>query len=337
MNSRKNSRNQLSAVGKTHMNVLQKSIRPAMLTLGVALALSAVPPLSADTVYVGAYFSPGGAVQVANTATNTVTNLFTISAEPYALTFNGPNDILYTTAQSSTGPNTLSDYNLVTHSNSVLFTLASANVGGFLTLDPGGATVLFGDSGPGLERLNLSTHAVTNVSPVFPQGLAYDAAGHLFAVLGNTELAQINPVSGAVINSITLPFGAYGLAFDPVSGHLFVTDRTGNLPARGLYEIPTDLSSATLVTGGIVAAGLVADGRGDLFIAGGASTTDILSEYTIATHTLTGGPVVFGINDAALPPTTVPPPPPVPEPATLLLLGIGLGTIGILQRRLDKR
>lgn len=339
MNSHKNSRNQLLAVGETHKSLLEKLSHPAMLTLGIALSLSAVPPLSADIVYTTASLvSGGGALQVVNTATNTVSNLFTDPRFPQDLIFSGANDILYTTEYTSLGVGTVSDYNLLTHSSSDLTTLAIGRRGSYLALDPGGATVLFDIPGTGIERLNLSTHTVTNVSNnPDPRGLAYDAAGHLFSVLGGTTVAQIDPVSGAVIKSISIPsVGANGLAFDPVSGHLFVSVLE-NGPSRGIFEIPTDLSSATLVLPGLVAAGLVGDSSGHLFIAGGASGVDNVDEYTIATHTLTTGPLDFGINDVAVAPTTtVPPPPPpaaTPEPASLLLFGIGLGTIGILQRR----
>jgi hypothetical protein len=302
---------------------------PQRLAVCMVLACAAVSRVSADTVY-GANENTGQ-LQVINTATNTVSNLIADADAPRGLTFTNPNNIVYT--NFFTGK--LDDYNLTTHTSSVLATVSSGGV--YLTLDPSGKSVVFGVGGAGIDRINLSTHALTNVSSSpDPRGLAYDSAGHLFAVLGPNELAQINPLSGTVIASIALPgtgsAGSNGLAFDPVSGELFVTDDTNNLSARGLYEVPTDLASATLVNTDVFANGLTADGKGNVWIAGNNN----LEEYNTTTDKLTIG-ASDGLFDVAIAPAAVTNPNPTPEPASLLLLGIGLGAVGVLRKPLCGR
>jgi DNA-binding beta-propeller fold protein YncE len=291
----------------------------------LALLISPIPRLCASTVY--AANNSANQLEAINTTTNVVSGLFGDPAGPRGLIFNGPNDILYTT----NAPGTLADYNLNTQTSSVVATFGVNDSGQYLALDPGGASVLVGIGGAGLERFNLSTHAMTNVSNFSdPRGLAYDGSGNLFAVLGPNQLAQINPITGAVINSILLPStgsaGGNGLAFDPISGHLFVTDDTNSISQRGLYEIPTNLSSATLVNQGLFANGLVADGQGDLWIA----EVNHLDEYNTASHNLSTG-ANTQIFDVALAPsgsTTA-----APEPASLLLFAVGFGAIAVSRRR----
>jgi hypothetical protein len=289
------------------------------------------PAARAGTIYAGNPTT--NELQTIDTTTSTVSTLFTDTAAPRGLVFSGPSNIIYTTLT----PGKLEDYSLTTHTSSVLATYNG--LGGYVVLDPGGASVTFGAGGPGIERLNLSTHTVTTVSTFSdPRGLAYDSSGDLFAVLGASELARINPTTGAVLASITLPStgsaGANGLAFDPSTGELFLTDDT-NGTGRGLYEIPVNLSAATLVNSGLLANGLTSDGQGHLWIA----ELNHLDEYTIATQSLMSGVANSGMFDVALAPSSGPPPPPpsAPEPASVLLVGIGLAAAGALRKRISSR
>jgi DNA-binding beta-propeller fold protein YncE len=255
-------------------------------------------------------------LQTIITSTGVVTNFYSNPGGPQGLTFNGANQILYTT---STGDQ-LDSYNLVTHTNS---TLVSTQMGGrWVIMDPSGTSALYDTLDGGINRIDLTTHAVTQINNFSdPRGMAYDSAGHLYAVLG-TNLDQLNPTTGAVMNSIALPSsgssGAWGLAFDSFTGKLFVTDDTNDLTARGLYEVSTNLSSATLMTGtlDLFANSLVSDGHGHLFIAEG----NHLDEFNISSGTLTTittDPSMFGV---ALQPIQTQ----TPEPGTMTLLGTGL-------------
>ena len=71
-----------------------------------------------------------------------------------------------------------------------------------------------------IDSVNLTTHVVTTLynGGQRPDGLAYDNSGHLFAVLSLNEVAQLHPVTGAVLKTISTPNKPDGMTFDATTG-----------------------------------------------------------------------------------------------------------------------
>jgi len=261
----------------------------ASLGIAVVAALVTQPSLlGADTV-VFATNEPGGQIDRVDLTTNTVTPVLTVNANPDSLVFSGSN-ILFTEVLQGT----LAQFNPMT--NTVTPIATSFSQPRDLILDPGGASVLVADFVANqIDRVNLTTHAVT---PLFTatttsgiDGLAYDASGNLFAVLGGEQIAQINPVTGAILNTTTTFDGHLdGLTFDPSTGKLWVGSGNG-----AIWEVPTSLTTETSFPAGSID-GLVADGNGHLFLANFGVN---VQEFTIATSTLTDLTAVPGIDDLA--------------------------------------
>jgi hypothetical protein len=186
----------------------------------------------ADTVY--ASTGTGNMIDVVDTATNTVTPLFTVTnGPPDDLITDGPGILLYLAQGSSSVANAgqLRMYNLNTHTDTMVASGLSRPAD--LVLDPGGATALVSESSiDEIVRVNLSTGVVTVLPTTYPisaggigpNGLAYDASGRLFANIGDrfggptgSNVAQIDPVTGAIIHETTGLNSVDGLTYDPYS------------------------------------------------------------------------------------------------------------------------
>jgi hypothetical protein len=306
------------------------------------LALPAAQLVSASTVTLA--LANQSEISVTNPATTTVTGEFNASPGTVdGLVYTASNLIAYTVNGNGGGQVDL--FNTTTHANTILDTITPPGLGFIkdITLDPLGKSVVVSaatSSGVNLERINLATHNVTGIGPAASndiRGLTYDSAGHLFAVM-NQGVAQLDPQTGQVLKSITVPnsagsSGAQGIVFDPFTGNLFVTNDSNDLSGgSGLWEVPTSLATVNRVDtlqGGI-SDGLASDGKGDLFIAGG----NFLDEFKIATNTLTSLDTVPGITDVAIQPSqsvvSISPEPGIPS-----LLGLGgLGLwIGLFRRK----
>jgi sugar lactone lactonase YvrE len=182
-----------------------------------------------------------------------------------------------------------------------------------LFLEPGGQTVLVSEvAGGRIDRIDLTTHQVTlfiNTPGGTPEGLAYDCDGRLFAVLGsrfgelNSFLAELDPVTGQILQrSPNLTF-LDGLVFDTFSGKLYAASFARN----SIYAFdPNNVANVTELFAGLIPIpdGMTADGAGNVFIAAFGSN---IYRYNIPTNSLTALiPVTTGaLDDLAPPPVCV--------------------------------
>jgi sugar lactone lactonase YvrE len=299
------------------VKLASKSFRAGFVVGMVLLALAGASVWASDVV-VYATNEPGGQILSVDLTTNTVTTLLNISANPDSLIFSG-NNILFTEVNQGT----LADYNLITHTVTNISTVFVQPRD--LTLEPGGSSVLVSDFvNASIDRVNLTTHIVTTLfSGASPDGITYDNSGNLFAVLNRNEVAQINPITGAIIKmTATFDGNLDGLTFDSTTGTLWVGSENG-----AIWQVPKSLLSETSFAAGSID-GLEADGKGNIYLANFGSN---VQEFNIATDTLTNLTSVPGLDDLA-PVSGLGSP--TPEPGTLLLFGGGLlGIVGRLRRK----
>jgi hypothetical protein len=181
-----------------------------------------------------------------------------------------------------------------------------------LFIEPGGQTMLIASYSLGeIFRFNFATGTSTLLAKKLKacDGIAYDAYGNLYAVANHNTIVQIDPVSGAVLNTLVLEphtgiNGGDGLTYDSYSGSLWAThDGTTGL---GVLQIPvtaTGLGTTfslflTPTLQGSAPDGIKSDGQGNLYI--GAIWT--VAIYNIPTNSITKKVVVKGADGIALVP-----------------------------------
>lgn len=285
-------------------------------------ALAAALPVAAHADV--AFITGGNSIWKWDTSTNTVTSVVDTGFPLDSLIFDKSGNIV----SSRIFNNQLGRFNGTTDAT---FTSSGLNLPADMALEPGGASLLVGNVGNNtITRVSTGSGAVSATLSMNarPDGLAYDASGHLFAVLGRNTLAQIDPATGNVINSIDLlgqsnqPTGsADGLSFDAATGKLYVSLDQAN---GGYWIVPTNLSSQQLVTLNVDVDGLAANGNKLYLIQRGVRAIQV----DLGTNTISlASPLIGGADDIA---------PlaglgsPVPEPSSIaLMLGGGVAAVGL--------
>jgi sugar lactone lactonase YvrE len=162
-----------------------------------------------------------------------------------------------------------------------------------------------------IVRFNFATGATTMLVKNLKScdGIAYDPYGNLYAVANHNTIVQINPATGAILNTLVLEphkgiNGGDGLTYDSYTGSLWTTHN--GTTGYGLVQIPITSgglgSSSTLYLTPTVhnPDGIKSDGKGNLYI--GAIWT--MAVYNIPTNTVTKNIVVKGADGVSLVPGT---------------------------------
>jgi streptogramin lyase len=279
-----------------------------------AIALAAALPSLAQQLYIT---NEGSAsIQLWNLNTNQLSTLYTIGVgkeyNPDDLTLNAAGKLLYSVPNAGT----VSLYDPATGQNTVL---ASGIAGARdVIVEPGGASMLIAQYAPGqVWRYNFTSKETTLlVSKKVTKlgtcdGIAYDNYGNLYAVADHNTIVQINPTTGAILNTLVLEphsgvNGGDGLTFDSYTGELWGTHDGKNL-GTGLLEIPVSPSGFTSAGYTFIPLpgignvdGIKSDGKGNLYL--GAIFNALA--YSIPKRTITHSIVVRGADGVSLVPGT---------------------------------
>jgi len=241
-----------------------------------------------------------------NTSPSQITTLYNVGAKLDDLTLNSAGQLIYSVPSLGT----VSLYDPTTGQNTIL--VSGLKYARDLAIEPGGQTMLIAIYSPGaIVRFNFATGTTTVLTKKLGScdGIAYDAFGNLYAVANHNKIVQINPVTGAILNTLVLEphykvNGGDGLTYDSYSGSLWATHdgTTGN----GLLQIPVTSAGFSsgfsfYLTPGVNAPdGIKSDGKGNLYI--GAIWT--VAVYNIPTNTVTKNIAVKGADGVSLVPGT---------------------------------
>jgi len=244
-------------------------------------------------------------LQLLDLTSGQLITLYNVGAKPDDLILNANGQLIYSVPKADA----VNLYDPVAQTNTVLV----ADVSGprDLVIEPNGTSMLIACYGVGGQVVRYDF--LTGVTTVLrtksgkTDGLAYDPNGNLFAVVNHNTIVQVDPLTGATLQTLVLEphhgvNGGDGLTYDPYTGELWATH--DGTTGSGLLEIPTDLSSFTYYdfTGQMNAPdGIKSDGKGNLYI--GAIHTAVVINIQ-GTPTMTKHFVTKGADGVALVPGT---------------------------------
>jgi hypothetical protein len=299
------------------------------ISLAFTFALLTTLSVSAQELYISNEPKQSLELLNLNATPPKLTTLFTVGTGKLDdLTVNAAGQLIYSVP--STG--TVYLYDPTTGINTTLVT--GLKYARDLEIEPGGQTMLIGIYSPGaIVRYNFTTGATTTLvaslgaefkklgtcdgSPC-PKtstldGIAYDPYGNLYVVANHNFIAQINPSTGAIVNTLFLEpahgiNGGDGLTYDSYSNSLWASHdgTTGDgvlqipVTATGLGTTFSLFLTSALTTSGSPPDGIKSDGNGNLYI--GAIHT--VAVYNIPTNTITSNVVVNGADGVSLVPGT---------------------------------
>jgi streptogramin lyase len=301
----------------------------SVLVFGVATSSRADTILYATSQNVSQIYS-------VDVTTNTVTPLFSTTSPADSLIFDTQGNIIYSLNQIGQ----VWSYNPNTHVNTMLVNFGSGTSPADLALEPGGNSVLVSLFSTGqIERINLATHAVSQLGTYGgnPEGVTYDNAGRLFANLGvrdngaNKFVAQLDPVTGAILHQSANYTSLDGLTYDSFTGHLYAASLNGN----NIVKVdPNNLSVSSILPNSGVGApdGIEGDGQGLLYI--GSRNDFHIYSYNLTSNALTQLTFIDGLDDIA---PVAGLGAPVPEPSSIAQLVVGLAALGGLRAWVRRR
>jgi streptogramin lyase len=271
---------------------------------GLLCVLALVDVSTAQLFYSAS--EPTQQIDLVNFTTGAVTNLHKVGSRPDSiLVRNGK--ILYTVSPRGT----LEQFDPTTKTNKILATFPNGGPRD-MVYEPGRNSILIAlYTTARLARYNFNTGSVT----VFPttkigssvDGLAYDPAGNLYAVVSHNTICQLNPNTGAILQTLVLEphnkvNGGDGLLYDNFTHNLW-TAHDGT-KGNGLIQIPLTATKPPRLgspifrqTGKIhVPDGIISDGVGNLYIGEGLQ---YLTQYSIAKDAIIKRVLVKGIDSPA--------------------------------------